>query len=81
MEIDLMPIMLKRLVYTGSTLRSRPEAFKSKVALDLRETVWPWLSSGKVGTHTHKVFGFDQAAEAHSMMEAATHRGKILLRP
>ena len=34
-EINLMPIMLKRLIYTGSTLRSRPEAFKSAVAVDL----------------------------------------------
>ena len=81
MEIDLMPIMLKRLVYTGSTLRSRPEAFKTRVAQDLAKTVWPWLNDGTVGTHTHKVFDFDQAAEAHQMMEAATHRGKILMTP
>ena len=81
MEIDLMPIMLKRLVYTGSTLRSRPEAFKTRVAQDLAEKVWPLLADGTVGTHTHRVFGFDEATEAHEMMEAAQHRGKILLAP
>ncbi|MDB4600042.1 NAD(P)H-quinone oxidoreductase, partial [Alphaproteobacteria bacterium] len=36
MEIDLMPVMLKRITLTGSTLRSRPEAFKSAVAADLQ---------------------------------------------
>ena len=80
-EIDLMPIMLKRLVYTGSTLRSRPDAFKSAVAAGLAEHVWPMFADGRVRPHTHKVFGFDAAAEAHAMMEGGTHRGKILLQP
>ncbi len=81
MEIDLMPIMLKRLTYTGSTLRSRPEAFKTRVAADLRKHVWPLLSTGEIGTHTHQVFPFSAATKAHQMMEAAQHRGKILLAP
>lgn len=80
-EINLMPIMLKRLVYTGSTLRSRPEAFKSAVAADLRANVWPMFADGRLAAQTHKVFAFEQAAEAHAMMEAAAHRGKILLSP
>ncbi|MDK3073177.1 NAD(P)H-quinone oxidoreductase [Sedimentitalea sp. JM2-8] len=80
-EINLMPIMLKRLVYTGSTLRSRPESFKSAVAADLRKTVWPLFVKGALTAQTYKVFPFDQAAEAHWMMERAGHRGKILLSP
>lgn len=80
-EINLMPIMLKRLVYTGSTLRSRPESFKSAVAEDLRKTVWPLFSKGALTTQTHKVFPFAEAAEAHWTMERAEHRGKILLVP
>ena len=80
-EINLMPIMLKRLVYTGSTLRSRPESFKSKVAADLRKRVWPLFASGALSAQTHKVFPFEQAADAHRMMEEAAHRGKILLSP
>ncbi|WP_420556472.1 NAD(P)H-quinone oxidoreductase [Roseovarius sp.] len=81
MEIDLMPVMLKRLTYTGSTLRSRPDTFKTRVAQDLLEKVWPLLAEGTVGTYTHKVFPFEEAAAAHALMESATHRGKILLRP
>lgn len=80
-EINLMPIMLKRLVYTGSTLRSRPEKFKSAVAADLRKNVWPLFAQKKLSAQTHKVFPFEQAAEAHAMMEKAAHRGKILLSP
>lgn len=80
-EIDLMPVMLKRLSYTGSTLRSRPEEFKSQVAKELRETVWPLFAAGKLRTVTHRVLPMDEAAEAHRLMEAAVHHGKILLRP
>ncbi|MEL6479707.1 MAG: zinc-binding dehydrogenase, partial [Pseudomonadota bacterium] len=80
-EINLMPIMLKRLTYTGSTLRTRPEAFKTAVARALEEEVWPLFADGTLKTVTHTVLPLDQAAEAHGMMEAAQHRGKILLRP
>lgn len=80
-EINLMPIMLKRLTYTGSTLRSRPDAFKSAVAADLAKKVWPLFGAGKLKPVTYSVLSFDEAAEAHAMMEAAGHQGKILLKP
>lgn len=80
-EIDLMNVMLKRLIFTGSTLRSRPSAFKTRTAADLRARVWPWLASGEVQTHTHKVFSFEDVSAAHAMMEAGAHRGKILIKP
>ena len=80
-EINLMPVMLKRLTYTGSTLRSRPEAFKTEVATALCETVWPLFAAGKLRPVTHTVLPLEKASEAHALMEAAGHRGKILLRP
>jgi NADPH:quinone reductase len=80
-EIDLMPVMLKRLTYTGSTLRSRPDAFKAQVARELTERVWPLFATGQLRPTTHAVFSFEQAGIAHELMEAAGHRGKILLRP
>lgn len=80
-EVNLMPVMLKRLSYTGSTLRSRPPGFKSDVAAAVRSQVWPLFSAGKLRTVTHKVLPLEDAAKAHAMMEAAAHRGKILLRP
>ncbi|MBU6419520.1 MAG: NAD(P)H-quinone oxidoreductase [Proteobacteria bacterium] len=80
-EINLMPVMLKRLVYTGSTLRSRPADFKARVARELREHVWPLLESGAVKPVTQLVLPLSAAAEAHATMERAGHTGKILLVP
>ncbi len=79
--LNLMPVMLKRLTYTGSTLRSRPEAFKAAVARALEAQVWPRFAEGQLRPVTHKVLPLGEAAEAHRLMEAAGHRGKILLAP
>jgi len=78
-EINLMPIMLKRLIYTGSTLRSRPDASKSEIAGQLREKVWPLIEAGKIKPAVYKTFPLEQAADAHRLMESATHVGKIIL--
>ena len=81
MQINLMPIMLKRLIYTGSTLRSRSDGFKAAVAADLRAKIWPSFAQGRLAAQTHHVFGFEKAADAHLMMQQAQHRGKLLLSP
>ncbi len=80
-EIDLMPVMLKRLHFTGSTLRSRPDAFKSAIAKDLTDKIWPLFAASKLKPVTHAVFPFERAAEAHAMMQKGGHHGKILLTP
>ena len=81
MEIDLMPVMLKRLTLTGSTLRSRPDAFKSAVATDLQKTAWPFFNATAVQLRATTFTSFDliDAAKAHELMESGTQRGKILL--
>lgn len=79
--INLMPIMLKRLIYTGSTLRTRPDTFKTSVAADLRTQIWPLFAQGRLAAQTYRIFPFEAAAEAHRLMESAKHRGKILLSP
>ena len=80
-EIDLMPMMLKRLTLTGSTRRSRPDAFKAGVAADLRKTIWPLFGKGEGGIRptTFRTFPLHEAAAAHELMESAAQRGKILL--
>lgn len=80
-ELDLMSVMLKRLSYTGSTLRSRPPKFKTAITQSLRETVWPKFADGTLRPVTHATLPLEKAAEAHRMMEAGAHRGKILLEP
>lgn len=79
-EINLMPIMLKRLHYTGSTLRSRPTAYKASVAKALREKVWPLFATGRLRPVVNTVLPLAEAAEAHRLMESASHKGKIVLR-
>jgi len=80
-EINLMPIMLKRLVFTGATLRSRPDSFKSEIARQLREKVWPKIEAGEIKPRIYKTFPLKRAVEAHRLMESATHFGKIILEP
>ena len=77
-QINLMPIMLKRLVYTGSTLRSRPDAFKTEIIRQLREKVWPLFEAGTIKPLIYKTFPLAQAADAHRLMESAAHVGKIM---
>lgn len=79
LELNLMPVMLKRLVYTGSTLRTRPAAFKAQVVAELRAKVWPKFASGDLRMVTHAVFPLARASEAHAQMQAAGHMGKMLL--
>lgn len=78
-EINLMPIMLKRLTYGGSTLRTRPAKFKAQIAAELERDVWPLIESGKIKPVTGKTFPLAEAAAAHALMESAGHTGKILL--
>lgn len=80
-EINLMPIMLKRLLYTGSTLRTRTADFKAAIAADLLEKVWPHFESGRVRSVASATFPLSKASEAHRLMESAGHTGKILLIP
>ena len=79
-EINLMPVMLKRLSYTGSTLRTRPAAFKARVARDLEEKVWPLIASGKIRPVVNATFALADAGKAHALMESSAHIGKIVLK-
>ncbi|MBX3662036.1 MAG: NAD(P)H-quinone oxidoreductase [Burkholderiales bacterium] len=79
-EINLMPVMLKRLVYTGSTLRTRPDAFKARIARELEARVWPLIAAGKIRVVTHSTLPLADAAKAHALMESSQHTGKILLK-
>ena len=78
-QMNLLPIMLKRLTLTGSTLRPRTVAQKAMIAHSLREKVWPLLESEKVRPIIHATFPLAEASEAHRMMESSQHIGKIVL--
>lgn len=78
-ELNLAPVMMKRLTVTGSTLRARPVADKAPIAQALRQTVWPLLASGAIRPVIHQVFPLAEAAAAHALMESNRHIGKLVL--
>ena len=78
-SMSILPILLKRLVVTGSTMRARTPAEKAEIAQQLKDKVWPVLGAGRCVPHVHRTFALDQAAEAHRLMESRQHVGKIVL--
>lgn len=78
-EINLLPIMLKRLTVTGSTLRPHSLIEKSRLAGMIRERVWPWVTSGQLRPVIDSTFQLEEAALAHQRMESGQHTGKIAL--
>ena len=78
-EVNLAPLMMKRLTLTGSTLRARSIEEKGAVAAAIRQNVWPLIEAGKVKPVIHATFPLADAPGAHRLMEADTHIGKIVL--
>jgi len=76
---NFAPLMLKRLTWTGSTLRSRPVAEKGAIADALLREAWPLLERGTIKPVIHTTMPLERAADAHRLMESSTHIGKIML--
>lgn len=80
-EVNFMPVMLKRLTITGSTLRSQPDNAKMAIAKDLSSKIFPLLETGDIRPVIHATFPLAEAADAHELMESNVHIGKIILIP
>jgi len=78
-QFDLLRVMQKRLVITGSTMRPRSNSEKAALAQALRERVWPVLSAGRCKPQIYATFPLKDAAKAHALMESSQHIGKIML--
>jgi NADPH:quinone reductase len=78
-EIDLLPVMQKRLRVSGSTMRPRSVEEKAAIRDALAREIWPALAAGRLQTHLHASYGYEHAAEAHRLMESSLHIGKIVL--
>ena len=78
-EINVMPVLQRRLTITGSTLRARSVAEKGAIARAVHAVVWPLLESGAVRVLVHATFPLRDAAEAHRVMESSAHVGKLIL--
>jgi NADPH2:quinone reductase len=78
-EINLLPLMLKRLTLTGSTLRPRSVEEKAEIARALEEHIWPHIAAGRIRPVIHQTFPLREAAAAHALMDSGAHIGKIIL--
>ena len=79
-ELNMAPFMMRRLTWTGSTLRPQSDLAKARIAGELRHHVWPLLSAGKVAPVMDSEFALADAGLAHARMESSAHIGKIVLR-
>ena len=80
-ELDIGQLLAKRGAVIATALRSRPVAGKTAICASVVEHVWPLVAEGKVRPIVHEVLALDRAAEAHRIVEAGTHSGKVLLTP
>ncbi|MGA1518594.1 MAG: NAD(P)H-quinone oxidoreductase [Burkholderiaceae bacterium] len=79
-QVNWLPLMTKRLHFTGSTLRPRSPQDKAAIAGDLLQHVWPLLETQRVSPVIYQTMDWTQAAEAHALMESSAHIGKIMLK-
>ncbi|MCP5083929.1 MAG: NAD(P)H-quinone oxidoreductase [Alphaproteobacteria bacterium] len=78
-EVNFLPLLVKHLTLTASTLRPRSVEEKGAIAAALEEKVWPLIEAGKIKPVIHAEFPLVEAQKAHEMMESSTHIGKIIL--
>lgn len=78
-ELNLMRLMLKRLTLTGSTLRSRSNEEKARIAREVERVVWPWIEAGKVKPVIDSTFPLAEAEQAHARLQSGGHAGKVVL--
>ncbi len=78
-EFNYALVMVKRLTLTGSTLRARSVEFKKAIADALLTNVWPLIEKGQIRPVIHARFPLSRAADAHDVMQASTHIGKLVL--
>jgi len=80
-SLNILQLMMKRAVVTGSTLRPRDADEKARIAAAVEATVWPWIAAGEVKPRIDKTFPLAEAAQAHAYLEGGSHVGKVMLIP
>lgn len=78
-EVDLGVLLSKRATVHAAGLRARPPAEKAAIVAETQHAVWPLIESGAVRPVIDRVLGLDEAGEAHRVVQASEHIGKVLL--
>lgn len=77
--ISMAAVLMKQLIITGSTLRSRTPEEKRDIRDRLVKAVWPMVADGRIYPVIHASFPLADAPDAHRALEAGGHIGKIVL--
>ncbi|WP_406477887.1 NAD(P)H-quinone oxidoreductase [Streptomyces platensis] len=78
-ELNLAALMAKRAAITGAGLRARPLNEKAAIVAAVREHVWPLIANGQVRPIVDRLLPMADAAEAHRVVDASAHVGKVVL--
>lgn len=78
-EVNFLPVMLKQITLTGSTLRARALEEKTALTETVKREVWPWIAAGRLKPVVDSTFPLKDAKAAHERMETSAHVGKIIL--
>ena len=78
-ELDLGQLLTKQASVHATSLRGRTPAEKAQIVGSVVEHVWPLVADGAVRPVVHAVLPIEQVADAHRIVEASTHVGKVLL--
>ncbi len=78
-ELDLAQLMGKRAAVLSTSLRTRPVEEKAAIVASVVANVWPEIDAGRVRPVVDRVLPMTEAAEAHRVVEAGEHVGKVLL--
>ncbi|PNE36525.1 MULTISPECIES: NAD(P)H-quinone oxidoreductase [Streptomyces] len=78
-ELNLAALISKRAAITGTGLRARPVSEKSAIVAAVREHVWPLIANGQVRPIVDRTLPMAEAAEAHRVVDASSHFGKVVL--
>ncbi|GAA3226230.1 NAD(P)H-quinone oxidoreductase [Streptomyces sp. XM83C] len=78
-ELNIGALMSKRAAISATTLRARPTSEKAAIVAAVREHVWPLVDAGHVRPVVDRELPMPAAGEAHTVVEASGHIGKVLL--
>ena len=79
-ELDFGALMAKRATIMSTTLRARPPEQKASIVAAVAASVWPLAETGALRPVVYRELPMAQADEAHRIMTASAHPGKIVLR-
>jgi len=78
-NVSLAPLLKKRLQITGTTLRSRTQAYTKLLTEDFRQKAWPHFTDRKLKPIVDSIYDWEEVQNAHRYMASNANLGKIIL--